>query len=368
MTRVHRSVLAVVCFVVVLAQPAGAVPAADTASRAESPWAIHSMVYSSSPYGFKRAMFAEAAATGATSVRLDLVLGSIFAAGADAPAWREVDEIVALAREFRVSVTGIVLDTPWWLAACKPGIPAERTGSCPPRDPREYAALVGQVAAHTRGAIDTFEILNEPDGDWAYSGTPRDYAHTLSESYAAVKRANPSARVLIGGVMGVQSIPWLEQVFATPNANAARKFDIANVHMRGKLATIDGHLRTWRRFFARHEIDAPLWVTEHGYPSDPAYQYDPGHRGGEAAQASYLVASTRILLEGGVDRVFITLRDNLGGEFASEGLIGGSVLDPPVDNPQVRRKPAFRAFRRMAGGPGDSPRPRRRLAMRYRGR
>ena len=32
----------------------------------------------------------------------------------------------------------------------------------------------------------------------------------------------------------------------------------------------------------------PLWVTEHGYPGDSAYQCDPRFRGGEAAQAAYL--------------------------------------------------------------------------------
>jgi hypothetical protein len=334
--------------------------------RPDSPYAVHSMVYSTSPYGFKRAMFAEAAASGASSIRLDLVLGAVFAGGADEPAWDQVDEIVALSREFRIRVTAVVLDTPWWLADCAPDVAFERVGSCAPKSDETYADLVGRLAAHTRGTIDTFEILNEPDGRWAYSGTPEDYAHTLSRSYDAIKRASPRARVLVGGAMGTYSIPWLERVFATPGADAAHKFDIANVHVRGTLASVGRQVKTWRRFFARHGIDRPLWVTEHGYPSDPSYQSDPNHRAGEASQAEYLVASTHIMRRGGVDRIFVTLRDNLSEEFASEGLIGGTVLDPPVANPQIRRKAAFRTFRWLSALEANRP-PSRSSGAVYRG-
>jgi hypothetical protein len=34
------------------------------------------------------------------------------------------------------------------------------------------------------------------------------------------------------------------------------------------------------------------------------------------------------------------LRDNLGGPFASEGVIAGGVSDPPAAHPLVVRKPA----------------------------
>jgi hypothetical protein len=46
--------------------------------------------------------------------------------------------------------------------------------------------------------------------------------------------------------------------------------------------------------------------------------------------------------------VFLTLRDNLGGPFASEGVIAGGVSDPPSADPLVVRKPAFAALSRVA--------------------
>src|SRR6202012_4291671 len=75
--------------------------------------------------------------------------------------------------------------------------------------------------------------------------------------------------------------------------------------------------------------------TEHGYPSDPAYQYDPGYTGGESSQAAYLEASLPTLIDAGAAAVFVTERDNLSGAFASEGVLGGNVADPPPADPQI---------------------------------
>lgn len=314
--------------------------------RPETPYALHSRVYSSSPYGFKRAMFAEAAASGAAGIRLDLQVNAVFEE--PQPRWSQIDEIVALSREFRIRVTGILTGTPVWLARCDWGTPWERVGYCPPKDAQAYARLVSAIVRRTKPYIDTFEVLNEPDGAWNYTGIAQDYAATLSHCYDAIKRANPRARVLMGGVMGPYSMPWVDQVFATPGMGAADKFDVANVHVRGTVAGAGGQVKRWSRFFAERGIHRPLWVTEHGYPSDPAYQRDPRFRHGERSQAGYLRASLRTLLRAGAARVFVTQRDNLDGEFASEGILGGTVFDPPLEAPEVRRKPAFGAFRRLA--------------------
>jgi hypothetical protein len=65
-------------------------------------------------------------------------------------------------------------------------------------------------------------------------------------------------------------------------------------------------------------------------------------------QARYLSRSLPALIGAGIDRVFVTLRDNRGGPWATEGLIGGTVFDPPSPAPQVIRKPADAAVRRFA--------------------
>ena len=86
-----------------------------------------------------------------------------------------------------------------------------------------------------------------------------------------------------------------------------------------------------------------MWVTEHGYPADPAFQADPLFRGGEPAQAAFLTESVLSLAEAGADEVFVTLRDNLDGGFASEGVVDIDDHSPFA----ARRKPGFTAVRRL---------------------
>lgn len=211
---------------------AAACPSAHAAARADSPYALHSMIYADAPPTFKAAMFRHAAALGASSIRVDVSVAAIARADGRRD-WSSLDAYMALARTYRLQVVGVLLDTPTWLAACPPRTPLLEIYRCPVSDPDRYARLAGEIAAHARGIIDDWEIRNEPDGRWAYLGTPRDYARELTAAAAAIHAANGRARVLLGGVMTLSSRPWLRAVLRT---GAARAIDVANVHIRGSLA------------------------------------------------------------------------------------------------------------------------------------
>ena len=321
---------------------------ASGAVRPDTPYGIHSMLYADAPSSFKEAMFREAAALGASSIRVDVFVPAIVTGRNGERDWRSLDEYVRLARRYRLQVVGVLLGTPGWLEVCPEGTSIMDAFKCPPSDAAELAGDLGEIAARARGVIDDWEVLNEPDGRWAYLGAPADYARQLQASAAAIHAANPRARVLLGGVMTLASRPWLRAVFAAGRPGLAASIDVANVHLRGSLGSLARTIRCWRRFFARQGVRAPLWVTEHGYPSDPAYQRDPAFAGGEPAQAAYLARSLRVLTRAGAARVFVTERDNLGGAFASEGLLAGTVADPPQPDPVIRRKLAAAAFRSAA--------------------
>jgi hypothetical protein len=110
-------------------------------------------------------------------------------------------------------------------------------------------------------------------------------------------------------------------MLATPGADAVHKFDIANVHLRGPVGAVVSRYREVRARLAARGFNGPLWVTEHGYPADPAFQNDLAFTGGDASQAAYLTQSLVGLGEAGAEQAFVTLRDNLGGAYASEGLV-----------------------------------------------
>lgn len=325
---------------------------------AAGPLGAHSMLYVDSPPAFKEAMFREAAWMHASWIRVDVAVPSVVVGSQGERDWSGLDEYAVLARRYHLRVLGVLVGTPWWLASCPPGTSAPEFYRCPPSDLAEWASNVGDIARHAGSSIDHWEVLNEPDGAWAFHGSAAQYGEMLVAASNVIKQANPSATVVLGGTMGPGSRAWLAEALSVPGTAAA--FDVASLHVRCKLDRVRGQIRRWRRFFAGVGFRGPLWVTEHGYPSDPAQQFDPAFRGGEVGQADYLVHSVPALLSAGARVVFVTERDNLGGMFASEGVLGGTVADPAPAVPQIVRK---RAARRLRGWVQSLGGPVRRVAV-----
>jgi hypothetical protein len=253
-----------------------------------------------------------------------------------------------LARRYHLRVLADLLATPWYEQACPAGIAADLSYRCPPASPALWGAQAGLIAAHTRGVIDDFEIINEPDGNWSFYGTPGQYAQILSASYRAIHAANPHAMVALGGLMSIWSQAWIDAVFATPGVDAARSFDIANIHVRTRAAQAGGVVSGWRRYFAEHGFKGPLWVTETGYPADPAEQTDPAYRGGAQAQVRWIDAVVPAMICAGASKVFLTERGMPGGQFASEGFL--QTTDPLTAAPSFTLRPSFYAIRALADG------------------
>ena len=298
------------------------------------------------PEAMKERIFDEAEEVGAEFVRVDVEMGAIFEGPGgqkrDHPDWKQLDEVLALALEHDVRVLGVLLGPPASISTCPERWPD--AGRCPAADTQEFGRLAGEIAEHAKETIQHWEVVNEPDGDWAFEGTPEQYAAMLSAAHDGIKARVPDAQVVFGGVMRPHEPSWLERVFATPGADAIHKFDIANVHLRGPVAAVVRRYSEFRASLGARGFTGPLWVTEHGYPADPAYQLDPAFTGGDAAQAGYLTQSLVGLGEAGAEQVFVTLRDNLEGEYASEGLVH---IDAAADAVATRRA-SFAAVSRLA--------------------
>jgi len=322
-----------------------------SAEAPAGPYAAHSMVYAyGMPLAEKERAFAEAKAMGASEIRLDIELNSVFTRtwGTVWRSWSGVDEVMALSRKYDMPVLAILIGVPEFLSSCR-GADARK---CAARDPGLYGNYAAEVAAHTRGVIDSFEIINEPDTDDMFRGTPEDYARMLASAHNAIKARSPGSTVVLGGVSGLAATGWLTRVFATPGVDAARKFDIAGVHLRGSVGSLANVMRAWRGFFdSRGRPGVPLWVTEHGYPADPAYQHDPTYRGGEAAQAAYLRDSLSTLVRAGAGRIFVSTRDTWPNEYGPNSPYNSEGIASVSDNApySARRRPAWNVFRLVAG-------------------
>lgn len=89
------------------------------------------------------------------------------------------------------------------------------TGSAmiPPRTAasiQAYAAFCEAMARHYIGRNVTFEIWNEPDlaGFWAPASNAVEYAAVLQAGIAAIKRGDPAARVLTGGLSSTYNLTY----------------------------------------------------------------------------------------------------------------------------------------------------------------
>jgi hypothetical protein len=297
----------------------------------------------------KERVFAEAKAMGASTIRLDIEMHGAFKRYNNRWDWRDwsgIDDVIALSREYDIPITAVLTGVPNHLSACH-----SRSERCPPSSYDAYGNYVGELAERTRGAVSVFEVLNEPDTHASFQGTPEQYARMLSAAYDAIKARSPGSRVLNGGVSGTGARDWLARVFATPGAAAASKFDVANVHMRGSVASLPRMVQFWRSFFASYRPGGvPLWITEHGYPADPAYQYDPAYRGGEGPQAAYLRDSLPTLVRAGAARIFVSTRDTWPGEFGTDSpYYTEGVAKVGLSTPYpVRRRPAAGVVRSLS--------------------
>ena len=196
--------------------------------------------------------------------------------------------------------------------------------------------MVSQVVRRAHN-VRHWELGNEPDDPRAFIGTPADYVRWASLAADGIRAARPKARIAIGGFIR------LDRRYVGPLIG---RFDIANVHVRGPLRALRGMVSRARAFYRRMGFDGPLWVTEAGYPSLPAHQWDPAMRGGHADQARWMARGPRLLLAGGADVAFIAFRDSpeLGAEspYASEGV---------VTWPDAIAKPAYWALLALAATP-----------------
>ena len=153
-------------------------------------------------------------------------------------------------------------------------------------------------------------IGNEPDVKWQDNVTPERYATVYSELHAAIKAADPTAQVAIGGVS--QPTPlrmaYLDRVLAAYRAQfgAEMPVDVWNVHAfilreergswgvdippgmdvaQGQLYEIADHkdmeifrrqITDFRRWMAERGLrDKPLIVTEYGILMPASYGFPP---------------------------------------------------------------------------------------------
>lgn len=309
-------------------------PCTDCANRRI---ASHGIIFTGMDPATKDFLASAASASHAGMIRMDLTWSAVQPSPPPAPYdWSEVDASVQAAKKNNLDILALVAETPTW-ASSNPGHPSAR--SFPPAADRwdEWTAFikafVDRYGARGTNEIHYWEIWGEANDSGQWLGTPAEYARLYSVAYDAIKSSDPTAQVLMAGLNESKMPGWLDSVLNDPTYPAKGKIDIIDVHIRGTVAHVQEAVPAWRDVFQTlgGVVNKPIWVTEFGFPSDPAFQstWDNQFVGanaadGEQKQADYYnVVVPWLLNQGGVDRLFVTLRDipASGTPWESEGFI-----------------------------------------------
>lgn len=233
------------------------------------------------------AQLADMKAIGITSVRLDADWAAVQPVGPGTFDWGHLDQVVRSVLAAHLSVDLIIDGCPPWAAVAA----GRDTPSPQPASAAQFAAWAGRVAArYTPEGVRIFEIWNEPNNKDAWQPAPNPAAYTadLVAAYSAIKRVDPSAFVLSGGLApglthdgDLSPVDFLQAMYAD---GARGSFDGVGFHPYSYPALPDSY-ELWsgwsqlsqthpslRTVMARHgDAGKPIWITEYGAPSDGPY-------------------------------------------------------------------------------------------------
>lgn len=280
-----------------------------------------------------------------------------------------LDRRVEAARGLGLEVVAILCyGTPWANDSADP--------LAPPRDPADFGAYAGRVAAHLRGRVRRYEIWNEPNvGPLFWHGTlggdPAGYARLLAAASRAVREADPAAEIAIGGTMYPDvgrglvlpgTVRFLESLGrADPGIGAAADavafhpyrypFTRPEWEAPGFQDSLETALRRTRAASEALGVRGAPWITEIGWHTA---WFFPGVT--PADQARYLVRSAAIALASGVAMYcWYTATDGPDSRRWQEDAFGLVAWDPdPADETPPEPKPAFHAYRTFLALCGDA--------------
>lgn len=160
-----------------------------------------------------------------------------------------------------------------------------------------------------------WEMWNEPEWTYFWTGTSTDYTRLLKVGYLATKAACSDCTVLFGGLhywANRNYFRWvLNQINQDPAApNYNYYFDVMSVHLYSRSSSIYTEIAKIRSGMTTYHVgDHPIWLTETGVPvwNDASVDPNPTKYDYAATQdeaAAYLIQSYANAWAIGVGRYF----------------------------------------------------------------
>lgn len=184
-----------------------------------------------------------------------------------------LERFVGLADSMGITLRPYLGYTPAWAAR---GGQDEHTWNDPPEKIEEWQRFVGTVVSRlgSHPSVRSFEIYNEENVPLWWDGTSEDYAQVLRSGAAAIRKADPDAQVLLGGLVWPDP-EWLAAVCQDEQA----PFDVIPFHAYPETWTPDSvRLENYlgsgfeQHFLSRADQQCghrPIWINEAGFATTP---------------------------------------------------------------------------------------------------
>lgn len=207
---------------------------------------------------------------GITTVRVDFYWDWVQKAQNGAFDWSVFDTLTNKASEYGIELVGILQSYSNW---------DKNASLSTAEDIADYAKFSAAAAAHFKGRIDTWEIINEVNMGVM---SPENYAKVLQASYAAIKNVNQDTLVLSSGLAPAPSntgnvigaVEFLQRMYAN---GAKGSFDAVGFHpyTYPLLPDNDAPWNGWQIMetgirgvmLANGDGGKQVWVTELGAPT-----------------------------------------------------------------------------------------------------
>jgi polysaccharide biosynthesis protein PslG len=184
-----------------------------------------------------------------------------------------LERFVGLADSMGITLRPYLGYTPEWAAR---GGKDDQVWNDPPRRVSDWARFVSALATRlgSHRSLRSYEIYNEENVPLWWDGSARDYAVVLRRGSEAVRRADPDAQVLLGGMVWPDA-DWLE----TACDNGRGPFDLLPFHAYPETwtpdsVTVENYLGPGYREDFLEQADAlcgrkAVWINEAGFATTP---------------------------------------------------------------------------------------------------
>jgi Beta-galactosidase len=314
-------------------------------------------------------------AGGIESIRWPLAWAAIQPTAKGGYHWESFDEVVAIAAQHGLQVLPFFYGTPRWLARKQTTLPVNNAKA------RQAWAAFLEAAVKRYGPggefwtqrapgvvqyataipvprpIRTWQIWNEANFFYfAYPVSPQRYAKLVQISSPAIKRVDPSAKVILTGLFGeptahgakgMPAAKFLEIFYRTPGIKS--RFDGIALHPYAvDSETLEELVEALHEVTVENHDRVPLYITEMGWGSQNDFNTDAFEQGPQG-QVKQLKAAYGYLLE---NRNRLDLKQVYW--FSWKDVPGSCNFCDSVGffraGPRFHAKPAWHAFVALTGG------------------